>query len=97
MTSVVNLKTDEYDVYIGRPSKWGNPFSYKEGTLAKFKVSSKKESILKFREYILNNKELLGCIHELSNKRLGCFCKPGICHGDVLKELAEEYRIGFHL
>jgi hypothetical protein len=27
-TTVVNLKTDDFDVYIGRGSKWGNPFSH---------------------------------------------------------------------
>ena len=26
MTTVVNLKKDTYDIYIGRGSKWGNPF-----------------------------------------------------------------------
>ena len=25
-TRVVNCKKEPYDVYIGRPSKWGNPF-----------------------------------------------------------------------
>jgi hypothetical protein len=102
MTTVVNIKTDVYDIYIGRHvdpviGKWGNPYSSKEDTLAKFKVSSKKEAIQKYREYILSNKELLSSLPELHNKRLGCFCKPGTCHGDVLVELAEEGRIGFHL
>mgnify|MGYP003532859431 CR=1 FL=1 len=25
-TAAVNSRTDDYDVYIGRGSKWGNPF-----------------------------------------------------------------------
>lgn len=25
-TTVVNVRTETCDVYIGRPSKWGNPF-----------------------------------------------------------------------
>ena len=28
MTKVVHCKKELYDVYIGRPSKWGNPFSH---------------------------------------------------------------------
>jgi hypothetical protein len=28
-------------------------------------------------------------LHELKDKRLGCFCKPKACHGDVLKKYAE--------
>lgn len=41
---VVNVKDDLYDVYIGRNPKygdlkWGNPYSPKEGTLAKYKVN----------------------------------------------------------
>ena len=28
---VVHYKYDLYDVYIGRPSKWGNPFSHIPG------------------------------------------------------------------
>ena len=43
ITKVANLKNGPFDVYIGRPSKWGNPYSHKEGTLAEFKVSSRKE------------------------------------------------------
>jgi len=26
-TTVVHCKRSPYDVYIGRPSKWGNPFA----------------------------------------------------------------------
>jgi hypothetical protein len=84
---VVNLKTTPYDTYIGRGSKWGNPFSSKSNTKAKFKTKSRKESIQKYREWILSNSELLNSIRELKGKRLGCYCKPKSCHGDVLVEL----------
>jgi hypothetical protein len=86
---VVHIQKEKYDVYIGRPSKWGNPFSHKENTLAKFKVKNRKEAIENYREYILNGegKHLLNDLHELENKILGCFCKPLSCHGDVLIDL----------
>jgi hypothetical protein len=94
MTRVVHCKKDSYDVYIGRSKdtfkgKFGNPFSHKEGTLAKFKVASRKEAINKFREYLLSldKNELDSILNELKGKTLGCWCKPKLCHGDVYVEL----------
>jgi len=84
-TKVVHSRRAEYDVYIGRPSKWGNPFSEgKDGTRA--------EVIKKYHNYILSNKELLDQLDELEGKVLGCWCKPLACHGDVLVELIEQRR-----
>ncbi len=80
--TVVHCKRARYDVYIGRPSKWGNPFSIgKDGT--------REEVINKYRNYISNSPELLNALPELRDKILGCWCKPLPCHGDVLKELVE--------
>jgi hypothetical protein len=82
MTIVVHCKTARYDVYIGRPSKWGNPFEIgKDGT--------RKEVIDKYRDYILSNSDLLEALPELEGKTLGCWCPPKPCHGDVLVELLE--------
>ena len=76
----VNLRKERYDVYIGRGSKWGNKFVIgKDG--------NREEVIRKYREWIMQNKELLNSLHELKGKKLGCFCKPQACHGDVLAEL----------
>jgi hypothetical protein len=72
-TTVVHFKKEPYDVYIGRPSKWGNPFSHKPGTLAEFRVRDRKEAIQKFEEYLLNNEELMNDLHELKGKVLGCW------------------------
>jgi hypothetical protein len=33
---VVHCKKDKYDVYIVRPSKWGNPFSHRGGIWAEY-------------------------------------------------------------
>jgi hypothetical protein len=82
-TKVVHCKKEYYDIYIGRPSKWGNPF--KVG-----KDGSREEVIEKFRDYILNHPFLLDHLSELKGKILGCWCKPNSCHGDVLVELLEE-------
>jgi len=93
-TTVVNIKKEEFDVYIGRSNSkytsiWGNPFSHLEKSAAKFKVSSRKEAVEKYREWILTQPELLNKLEDLRGKRLGCWCKPLECHGDVLVELLE--------
>ena len=87
MERVVNLEYDTCEVYIGRPSIWGNPYSHEENTLAIYKTRSRKESIEKYRDYVLNNPELLSKLPELEGKVLGCWCKPLSCHGDILIEL----------
>jgi hypothetical protein len=80
-TRVVNLRKESYDVYIGRPSKWGNPFKIgKDGT--------RDEVIKKYWNYILAS-NLIKDLHELKGKILGCYCKPLPCHGDVLVSLIE--------
>jgi hypothetical protein len=92
MTTVVNLNNDAYDVLIDRSTKWGNPYTnikHKQ-TLAEFIVKTRKESIEKYKEYILSTPELLNCLPELKDKRLGCWCKPLECHGDVLVSLIDK-------
>ena len=80
---VVHCKKEPYDVYIGRPSKWGNPFIIgKDGT--------REEVISKYEMYIMNNPELIQDLSELEGMTLGCWCKPNACHGDVLKRLVSD-------
>lgn len=80
---VVHCKKEKFDVYIGRPSIWGNPFTIgKDGT--------REEVIQKYREWILTQPKLLNSLYLLKGKILGCWCKPEACHGDVLEELIRE-------
>lgn len=90
MTKIVHCGRDEYDVYIGRPSKWGNPFSHKPSSLAEVKVATRQEAIDKYREWIRSQPDLMASLEELRGKRLGCWCRPKLCHGDVLLELLGE-------
>ena len=86
---VVHCKKQPYDVYIGRPSIWGNPFSHKNDTLAEFKVNTREEAIQKYKEYIMSRTELVELAKkELKGKILGCWCAPKKCHGDILLEIA---------
>lgn len=84
-TTVVNKYKDKYDVYIGRGSKWGNPFTHKQGTKAEFIVETREEAVKKFEEWFLERPQLIReAYEELNGKVLGCFCKPQACHGDVI-------------
>ena len=88
---VVHCKREPHDVYIGRPSIWGNPFSHKEGTLAKYKVATIEEAIKRYEEWLLKQPKLVRHAKlVLKGKVLGCWCKPGPCHGDVLARIANE-------
>jgi uncharacterized phage-like protein YoqJ len=89
-TTVVNRKAETFDVYIGRGSKWGNPFSHKTGTKAEFVVASRDEAVESYREWIQTQPHLLNSLHELKGRVLGCYCKPARCHGDILAELADQ-------
>ncbi len=93
MTTVVHCKGNKTDddgyTYIGRPSKWGN--RHPVGFLCPIcrVVHSREEAIKEFKKDLANDEKLLGALHELKGKELGCWCKPKACHGDVLKELCE--------
>lgn len=90
-TTVINKHHKiPYDVYIGRGSKWGNPFSHMEGTKAIYKVNTRDEAVQTYREWIMTQPHLLNSLYELKGKVLCCFCKPKSCHGDVLAELADK-------
>ena len=84
MTKVVHCKKDLYDVYIGRPSIWGNPYRIgRDGT--------REEVIEKYRKYIQSSSKI-HLIEDLRGKTLGCWCKPNPCHGDILVELLERIK-----
>ena len=68
-------------VYVGRPSKWGNPFVIgRDGT--------RDQVIAKYRAWLMSQPALLAELHELRGQNLVCWCAPQRCHGDVLAELA---------
>jgi hypothetical protein len=94
-TKLVNLYKEPYDVYIGRGSKWGCPYTTIKDreTLADEVVDSKEEALSKYKEYVLNNPDLMGSLGELEGKTLGCFCKPKQCHGDILLELISQRKL----
>lgn len=78
---VVHCKKAKYDIYIGRPSIWGNPFVIgRDG--------DRGEVVAKYAEWIKTQPALLAELPKLKGKILGCFCAPLACHGDILADLA---------
>lgn len=84
MTRVVNLRHEDCDVRICRPGQWGNPFHI--GT-----DGTREEVVEKYRKWILTQPKLLAQLHILKGKRLGCYCAPLPCHGDVLAEFCNQW------
>lgn len=92
ITRVINIKTEKnyenkknsknYE-YIGRGSYWGNPHSMYEKGESREEVIRKYKYDFDYDKFI--NKEKKN-VYKLNGKRLGCFCKPEACHGDILAD-----------
>jgi hypothetical protein len=85
MPKVLNKRTDVIPadaIYVGRPSKWGNPFKIgRDGT--------REVCVMKYRTALLLDRELQSAAQvELRGKDLVCWCAPEACHADVLLEIA---------
>lgn len=83
MPRVYNKRNKDYPadaVYVGRPTKWGNPYCIGvHGTRA--------EVVQKYRESLgEGDKEQIR--RDLKGKDLVCWCAPEACHADVLLEIA---------
>lgn len=80
-------KTEEEYVYIGRGSLFGNPFIIGID-------GNRNEVIEKYKDYfydrIKSDSAFKESVLKLKNKRLGCYCKPKACHGDIIKEYLDE-------
>ena len=79
-------------VYVGRPSRWGNPF--------KIGVHGDREEVL--RKYRIWIEQKLSqdpdFLTPLRSKNLACFCKlTEPCHADILLELANQIKISYSL
>ncbi len=101
ITRVINIDTDmqyksirKNDVYeyIGRGSPWGNPYSMtthneedRKNVIHSFKYDFDRDILLKAKK---------GDVYKLAGKRLGCFCKPFDCHGDILANFLNSWDDG---
>ena len=99
MARILNIRSNypirDGQIYIGRAmyrgryrlaaSIWANPFSIgKDG--------DRDEVIEKYRNWVVEQGELMAALPELQGKDLVCWCAPEACHGSVLIELAHRRR-----
>lgn len=82
-TRLINIRTSDEGnyVYIGRPSKFGNPYIVgKDGN---------RETVCKLYEYwfekrIQESEVFKQDVENLKGKTLGCYCLPKQCHGQTI-------------
>jgi Domain of unknown function (DUF4326) len=99
--AAVHCRRATFDVYIGRgddpqtgkPGEWGNPFSHRPSrALGVIVVASREEAIRRYRCWLwaqIRSGEIsLEELAALHGKRLGCWCAPSPCHGEVLAAAA---------
>lgn len=99
LTRVINLKreadipytqTTAYE-YIGRGSYWGNPH-------AMFEAGEDRQEVIRKYQYDFQYDKFINIdpqrVHELAGKRLGCYCAPANCHGDVLADFLNGFDDG---
>src|SRR5215207_2130231 len=85
-----NPSPDNPYVYIGRYVRYHIPISSKWRNRFTVKKYGREGAIQMYKEYILNEPELLKLIPtEIKDKTLGCWCRPLPCHGDILADLAD--------
>ena len=75
-------------VYIGRGSKWGNPYVIgKDGDRAEV---IEKYRVWAYQKWVEDQGYGIDWLEPLKGKDLVCFCAPQACHGDVLLEMIGE-------
>lgn len=71
-------------VYVGRPTKWGNPFRMDANT-------SRWKAVDEYRRTFAERMSVDFIRRELRGKNLACFChEDQPCHADVLLEIANQ-------
>jgi hypothetical protein len=91
-TRVVNVRNAGGDfVPVDRRTIFGNPFKIpRDGT--------REEVVEKYREWFMDriavDPGFRRAVMELRGCRLGCWCKPELCHGDVIAEWLNGEEVG---
>lgn len=91
MPKVINVtrERDPTATFIGRGSKWGNPFRITQ-------QRDREHAIMEYIEWVENDEDdtkaiwIRENIGLLRGRDLACFCAPLKCHGDYLLEQANK-------
>ncbi|KKN16938.1 hypothetical protein LCGC14_0970960 [marine sediment metagenome] len=99
MPKVLNKRRDKIPpeaIYVGRPSKWGNPYKIGDkipSTFKELRPLTRIDCVVIHSLWILGGPgegDRLKDIGELRGKDLVCWCSPLPCHADILLELANK-------
>lgn len=82
-------------VYVGRPTKWGNPWSHKPSAIdpTVVLVATREDAVFAYGDWILSDDPVAvrtrkEAREELRGKHLMCWCSPKACHADILLDIA---------
>lgn len=90
-TKVVRLRKHNGEVYQNCDVYIGGEVQNSQWNLRKSFWNYEGKNLNQYKKDIEGNAYILSKIRkELKGKRLGHFCKPGRCHGDVLQEILEK-------
>ena len=87
----------ENTVYVGRPTKWANPWKVGDRNPYGTITADKRHARAIFLGFASQNEKLVALAQvDLKGKDLACWCvdwdgigePPGVCHAEVLLELA---------
>ncbi|OWV01629.1 hypothetical protein B5D80_25865 [Micromonospora wenchangensis] len=72
-------------VYVGRPGRYGNPFTADNPTPA-----ARADAVEQYRQWLTTQPDLIAAARrDLAGRDLACWCPPGQpCHADVLLSVA---------
>lgn len=93
MTLLINRRDKKrYDFYIGRGTTFGNPHTIGYCNLCN-KTHDRKDCVDTYKIYFYNRLLTDSSFHDkvlsLKGQTLGCWCKPKLCHGDIIIEYLE--------
>lgn len=80
---VVNKRDEPHDVYIGRGSPLGNPYPINDDIGDTRRVVIDRYRLWLWKE-IKDGRITLEYLRSLEGKKLGCYCYPRACHGDII-------------
>ena len=87
-TTVVNMRTNPYDVAIDRSGPFGNPYHRDQ-------TNDRNAVLAQYRTYfykrVEQDAEFKRRVLDLRGKVLGCHCSPQRCHGEIIVEYIETY------
>jgi hypothetical protein len=85
---VINRYKEKETIYIGRGSPLGNPYRLHKGA-AKGSTLQAYSQWIKKKVMALDTDVMTALLAIKDGDKLGCFCKPQVCHGDIIVKIVK--------